>query len=316
MVVATLAVTQPSILGPPSLDWTWLERWRSSGSLRGSQALLMGEQSSSASSTSVPAVLPPGFHRPRGNIRGGTTTGTGTVAHTTGSTMFLDPESGAAPTPSVSSVGVSAAGFSKTKTKMIPSSFLTTTSEPLEERTLFQLPPRPSRGRIRLLRTSTKLANVRTTRTFTTSEISTSSSSTTRIPFPTSFAAYNADKFIPLTRFRQQHRRTEDGRLCAAAFIQDQQPFTNCTDIAAPTANAENVVGREWCYVEAQVMNEPVNGKMLPSWGYCQPVPDYDDMRHDLDTENLAAADLPEGVELSDAEMDAAGEKAAQAAAM
>ncbi|CAD7935787.1 unnamed protein product [Amoebophrya sp. A120] len=165
----------------------------------------------------------------------------------------------------------------------------------------------------------------------------------------TSFAAYNADKFIPLTRFRQQHRRTEygrgkklshtvsacwerkiknetgkaffpfdteDGRLCAAAFIQDQQPFTNCTDIAAPTPSAENVVGREWCYVEAQLLNKPVNGEPAPNWGYCQPVPDYDELRHDLDNDNLSGVDLPEGVELSDAEIDKAAEKAAEAAAM
>ena len=29
--------------------------------------------------------------------------------------------------------------------------------------------------------------------------------------------------------FRQEHRRTVDGRLCAAAFVQDRQTYTGCT---------------------------------------------------------------------------------------
>lgn len=34
-----------------------------------------------------------------------------------------------------------------------------------------------------------------------------------------------------LARNRQQHRKTVDGRLCAAAFIQDRQAYTGCTEV-------------------------------------------------------------------------------------
>ena len=33
---------------------------------------------------------------------------------------------------------------------------------------------------------------------------------------------YSREQLQPLTKFRQQHRRTVDGRLCAAAFVQDR----------------------------------------------------------------------------------------------
>lgn len=32
-----------------------------------------------------------------------------------------------------------------------------------------------------------------------------------------------------MTRNRQQHRRTMDGRMCAAAFVQNRQAYTGCT---------------------------------------------------------------------------------------
>ena len=38
------------------------------------------------------------------------------------------------------------------------------------------------------------------------------------------------EQLQPLTRNRQQHRKTVDGRLCAAAFVQDRQAFTGCTE--------------------------------------------------------------------------------------
>jgi hypothetical protein len=34
------------------------------------------------------------------------------------------------------------------------------------------------------------------------------------------------EELQPLTQFRQQHRRTVDGRLCAAAFVQNRETFT------------------------------------------------------------------------------------------
>lgn len=44
-------------------------------------------------------------------------------------------------------------------------------------------------------------------------------------------------------------RRTLDGRLCAAAFVQNRQAFTGCADVPNP----DGVSGRPWCYVESQV---------------------------------------------------------------
>ncbi|CAJ1425665.1 unnamed protein product [Effrenium voratum] len=38
------------------------------------------------------------------------------------------------------------------------------------------------------------------------------------------------EQLKPLTVFRQQHRRLVDGRLCAAAFVQDKRVYTGCTD--------------------------------------------------------------------------------------
>ena len=43
-------------------------------------------------------------------------------------------------------------------------------------------------------------------------------------------------------------RVSEDGRLCAAAFVQNRKSYTGCTD--APNPSGES--GRPWCYVEAQ----------------------------------------------------------------
>ena len=60
---------------------------------------------------------------------------------------------------------------------------------------------------------------------------------------------YTREQLQPLTKFRQQHRRTTDGRLCAAAFVQNRKAYTGCTE--APNPNGES--GRPWCYVEPQV---------------------------------------------------------------
>ena len=61
---------------------------------------------------------------------------------------------------------------------------------------------------------------------------------------------YTREQLQPLTKFRQQHRRTTDGRLCAAAFVQNRKAYTGCTE--APNPNGES--GRPWCYVEPQVI--------------------------------------------------------------
>ena len=60
---------------------------------------------------------------------------------------------------------------------------------------------------------------------------------------------YNRDVLQPLTKYRQQHRRTVDGRLCAAAFVQNRKAYTGCTDATNPAGES----GRPWCYVEPQV---------------------------------------------------------------
>ena len=39
-------------------------------------------------------------------------------------------------------------------------------------------------------------------------------------------AGLSRGELQPLTQFRQQHRRTVDGRLCAAAFVQNRETFT------------------------------------------------------------------------------------------
>ena len=88
---------------------------------------------------------------------------------------------------------------------------------------------------------------------------------------------YNRNVLQPLTQHRQQHRRTVDGRLCAAAFVQNRKAYTGCTDAANPSGES----GRPWCYVEPQVgiclffdMASMTNVSQLldgssPSWNYC-----------------------------------------------
>merc|ERR1712066_538979 len=86
-------------------------------------------------------------------------------------------------------------------------------------------------------------------------------------------AAPGADELAPLTQFRSQHRRTLDGRLCAAAFVQSGSAYTGCTD----TPNPDGASGQPWCYVEPQLLD----GGAATSWGPCAPVVDYDTMRQE-----------------------------------
>merc|ERR1711935_888926 len=85
---------------------------------------------------------------------------------------------------------------------------------------------------------------------------------------------YSREQLQPLTKFRQQHRRTIDGRLCAAAFVQNRKSYTGCTD--APNPSGES--GRPWCYVEAQLLALSVEA----AWNYCTPVVDYDALRKEV----------------------------------
>lgn len=97
-----------------------------------------------------------------------------------------------------------------------------------------------------------------------------------------------ATELQKLTSNRRQHRRTVDGRLCAAAFVQDDQTYTDCTTARAPNGAvgvSEAWIllhpylplcvfytsgGAEWCYVEVQLL-----GKGPADWNYCLPPIDY-----------------------------------------
>ena len=84
----------------------------------------------------------------------------------------------------------------------------------------------------------------------------------------------------------------EDGRLCAAAFVQNRRSYTGCTDAPNPVGGS----GRAWCYVEAQLLlfhglarcicfdlfllcELLASDALAPSWDFCAPTVDYDIMR-------------------------------------
>merc|ERR1712032_1498077 len=77
-------------------------------------------------------------------------------------------------------------------------------------------------------------------------------------------AGYSREQLQPLTSFRQTHRRTVDGRLCAAAFVQNRETYTGCADAPNPAGDS----GRPWCYVQAQILGADGNA---PAWNYCAP---------------------------------------------
>ena len=87
----------------------------------------------------------------------------------------------------------------------------------------------------------------------------------------------------------------QDGRLCAAAFVQNRKSCTGCT--CAPNPADES--GRPWCCVEAQVpasmfLEEVwmcmllVVGELLgtsaaeAAWNYCAPAVDYNVLRKEV----------------------------------
>ncbi|CDJ44191.1 hypothetical protein ETH_00010425 [Eimeria tenella] len=73
-----------------------------------------------------------------------------------------------------------------------------------------------------------------------------------------------------LTEFRSRHRKTVDGRLCAAAFVHEGQTFTDCTDTRSPEGSS----GRQWCYLEVQLL-----GKGPRDWAFCAAPLDYNALR-------------------------------------
>eukprot|EP00371_Babesia_bovis_P000275 XP_001608922.1 PA14 domain containing protein [Babesia bovis T2Bo] len=81
---------------------------------------------------------------------------------------------------------------------------------------------------------------------------------------------YDREALMKLTEFRQRHRKTVDGMLCAAAFVRNGNTFTDCTTTEAPDGS----VGREWCYVEVQLI-----GVGSRDWDFCAGTVDYDVIR-------------------------------------
>lgn len=64
-------------------------------------------------------------------------------------------------------------------------------------------------------------------------------------------------------------RWTQDGRMCAHAFVQDGETYFDCTKSRSPDGLMNN---KEWCYVE-----NPEAG--TKAWDYCKPTMDYDEVR-------------------------------------
>ena len=97
--------------------------------------------------------------------------------------------------------------------------------------------------------------------------------------------------------FNERARIAKDGRLCAAAFVQNRKSYTGCTDAANPAGES----GRPWGYVEAQVA---VRGSHLgvtvamralrfvvqllgadakeSAWNFCAAAVDYDALRKEV----------------------------------
>eukprot|EP00375_Theileria_parva_P001590 XP_764263.1 hypothetical protein [Theileria parva strain Muguga] len=79
------------------------------------------------------------------------------------------------------------------------------------------------------------------------------------------------DLMYYLTQYRNRARRTVDGHLCAAAFVQRDQIYTDCTVEVAP----DGTEGKEWCYLESQLI-----GKVEKDWGFCETPLNYEEIRN------------------------------------
>jgi hypothetical protein len=73
-----------------------------------------------------------------------------------------------------------------------------------------------------------------------------------------------------VTTYRQSHRWSLDGQLCAAAFEHNSNMHVGCSSALDPNGN----IGREWCYLEEQI----AKGSDL-NWGYCETKIDFQSLR-------------------------------------
>jgi hypothetical protein len=64
-------------------------------------------------------------------------------------------------------------------------------------------------------------------------------------------------------------RKTQDGRLCAKAFVSNQKTFFDCTKTRTPDGD---ITESEWCYVDPMYTDDR-------KWGYCEAILDYDRVR-------------------------------------
>merc|ERR1711972_1062075 len=87
------------------------------------------------------------------------------------------------------------------------------------------------------------------------------------------FGASVPNTLDSLVQHRQGHRKTTDGRLCAAAFVHNDVAYTNCASTTAP----DGTVGAEWCYVEPQAA---AGGS--PIWDFCSSRVDYAELRRTM----------------------------------
>lgn len=77
------------------------------------------------------------------------------------------------------------------------------------------------------------------------------------------------EMFLSQLQSKKRKRYTQDGRLCAAAFVQDGKTFFDCTSTRSPDGELKN---REWCYVDPTQKGDKI-------WDYCKPIMDYDKVR-------------------------------------
>ena len=77
------------------------------------------------------------------------------------------------------------------------------------------------------------------------------------------------EMFLSQLQSKKRKRYTQDGRMCASAFVQDGKTFFDCTSTRSPDGELKN---KEWCYVDPGAKGSKI-------WDYCKPIMDYDKVR-------------------------------------